>query len=81
MVVPLYIELEDGERLSRALKREKEQKTPKYQELCRRFLADSEDFSEEKLKKLNIQTRYENINMEQCLKRLVDTIQRENKTE
>lgn len=81
VVVPLYIELEDGERLSRALKREREQKTPKYQELCRRFLADSEDFSEEKLKKLNIQTRYENINMEQCLKRLVDTIQRENKTE
>ena len=29
-VVPLYIEVEDGERLTRALAREKTQKEPKY---------------------------------------------------
>ena len=46
-VVPLYIEVEDGERLTRALAREKTQKEPKYAEMCRRFLADSKDFSEE----------------------------------
>ena len=48
-IIPLYIEVEDGERLSRALARERQQAQPKYKELCRRFLADEEDFSEEKL--------------------------------
>ena len=38
--VPIYIEVEDGERLIRAVNREKQQKNPKYTELCRRFLAD-----------------------------------------
>lgn len=73
-VVPLYIELEDGMRLARALKREQSQKEPKYQELCRRFLADSEDFSEDKLQILGIEKRYENRNMRHCLKALLATI-------
>ena len=47
-VVPLYIELDKGLRLSRALKRERSQKEPKYAEMCRRFLADEQDFSDEK---------------------------------
>ncbi len=46
---PIYIEVEDGERLARALNRERSQKTPRYEEMCRRFLADQEDFSEEKI--------------------------------
>ena len=50
-VIPVYIEVEDGERLIRAIRREQEQETPKYKELCRRFLADEEDFSEEKNKR------------------------------
>ncbi|MCR4803767.1 MAG: guanylate kinase [Lachnospiraceae bacterium] len=69
-VVPLYVEVEDGIRLSRALSREREQKEPKYQELCRRFLADCEDFSEEKIAKAGIQKRFENLDMEQCLKEM-----------
>ena len=59
-VVPVYIEVEDGERLLRAIAREKEQKIPKYTEMCRRFLADSEDFSEEKLKDAGVSVRFEN---------------------
>lgn len=43
-LVPLYIEVEDGERLLRAVKREQMQEQPKYQELCRRFLADAVSF-------------------------------------
>ena len=50
-VIPIYIEVEDGERLTRALEREKAQEVPKYAELCRRFLADAEDFSEENIQK------------------------------
>lgn len=59
-VIPIYIEVEDGERLSRALSREREQKQPKYEELCRRFLADAKDFSEENLKAAGIDRRFYN---------------------
>ena len=59
-VVPIYIEVEAGLRLHRALERERSQQSPKYAELCRRFLADEEDFSEEHLAELGISKRYEN---------------------
>ena len=59
-VVPLYIEVEDGLRLERALDRERKQQPPKYEEMCRRFLADQADYSEEKLKAAGITQRYSN---------------------
>ncbi len=67
---PLYIEVEDGLRLSRALERERSQSEPKYRELCRRFLADCEDFSEEKLKESGITRRFVNEDLESCLAEL-----------
>ena len=57
---PIYIEVEDGERLKRAIAREETQEAPKYEEMCRRFLADAADFSEEKLKKAGVETRFVN---------------------
>ncbi|HKM00026.1 MAG TPA: guanylate kinase [Mobilitalea sp.] len=66
-VVPIYIELEDGIRLHRALKRERKQEQPKYAELCRRYLADEEDFSEDNIKKYGITKRYSNIDINICL--------------
>ena len=74
-LVPIYIEVEDGVRLERALSREKQQKTPKYEELCRRFLADAADFSEGKLEEAGITKRYRNINMDQCVREIVTDIQ------
>ena len=59
-LVPIYVEVEDGLRLERALARERMQATPKYEEMCRRFLADSEDFSLENLKKRPITSIIEN---------------------
>lgn len=59
-IVPIYIEVDDGERLQRALDRERCEKEPKYEELCRRFLADQKDFSEENLMKAGIIYRYQN---------------------
>ena len=50
-IISLLIKVDDGIRLQRALDREKMEKNPKYQELCRRFLADSIDFSEENINK------------------------------
>ena len=73
-LVPLYIEVEDGERLMRALMRERQQETPKYAELCRRFLADTEDFSEEKLQALGITRRYINDDKTRCLEELIREI-------
>ena len=73
-VVPVYIEVEDGERLIRAVKREKEQETPKYEELCRRFLADQEDFSEEKIREAGISRRFENDDLDVCVRNITDFI-------
>lgn len=77
-LVPIYIEVEDGERLARALAREREQETPKYAELCRRFLADTKDFAEENLKSLGIQKRFVNDNRTRCLEEIIGEIRHGN---
>ena len=35
-----------------------------------RFLADAEDFSTENLKRANIEVQYENIQFDECMKRI-----------
>ena len=79
-IVPLYIQVEDGERLFRALEREQREAVPRYTELCRRFLADEEDFSEEKLQEAGIQRRFENRDLEICLNEIQDFIRSERET-
>ena len=59
-VVPVYIEISDRIRLERAMHRENKQENPKYDEMCRRYLADEEDFSEEKIKAAGISKRFNN---------------------
>ena len=76
-VVPLYIELDKGERLARALERERRQKNPRYAEMCRRFLADEEDFSEEKLSSFHFSRLFCNQVFEDCLKELIREIEKE----
>ncbi len=73
-IVPLYIQVEDGERLFRALQRERREAKPKYAELCRRFLADEEDFSEEKLREAGIRIRFENTDLKKCLTQIENFI-------
>ena len=63
-VLPIYIEVEDGVRLQRALDRERCQKYPKYEEMCRRFLADAADFSKEKLQEAGIHRIFYNEDLE-----------------
>lgn len=74
-VVPLYIYVEDGIRLTRALKRERRQREPKYAEMCRRYLADEGDFSKEKLEKAGINKFYDNENIDRCVEQIVSCIQ------
>lgn len=66
-VIPIYVEVEDGLRLLRAVERERLQTNPKYAELCRRFLADSEDFSEKNLKTAGINRRFQNVDFDECI--------------
>lgn len=66
-VLPVLIELDDGQRLQRALDRERQQECPRYEEMCRRFLADSEDFAEEKIREAGIEKRFQNDDLERCL--------------
>lgn len=74
-VLPVLIELDDGERLQRALNRERAEKHPKYEEMCRRFLADCKDFSPEKIVQAEITKSFYNNSLEDCLREIVTYIQ------
>lgn len=73
-LIPLYIEVEDGERLMRAIARERQQEHPGYEEVCRRFLADQKDFSEDNLKEAGITRRYQNDDKVRCKEEIVEVI-------
>jgi len=73
-LIPVLIEVDDGTRLERALKRERAQAKPKYEEMCRRFLSDAEDFREEKIKEAGIEERFVNDDLETCYKTVKDFI-------
>ena len=73
-VVPIMIDLDDGIRLQRALDREKGQDQPKYSEMCRRFLADENDFSLQKKAEAGIDKEFVNENLENCLAEIEDYI-------
>ena len=77
-VLPVLIELDDGERLSRALARERAQQHPRYEEMCRRFLADSQDFSEERIREAGIAESFCNDELDSCLEAIYTYIKREN---
>ena len=53
-VFPIFVRSTEEHLLERALKREKKQEVPNYRELCRRFLADTEDYAEEKIREAGI---------------------------
>ena len=74
-VLAVMIDLDDGERLQRALDRERAQGDPKYEEMCRRFLADAEDFSEEKLKSAGIDRSFHNDKVDRCLSEILTYLQ------
>ena len=71
-VLPIYIDLDDGIRLQRALDRERLPENGKYAEMCRRFLADADDFREERIKELGIgeESRFVNDDLDECAKRI-----------
>ena len=68
----LYVETDDGIRLERALRRERSQAAPQYEEMCRRFLADQKDFSGKKLKQAGIERTFpNNSSLDECISGIV----------
>ncbi len=77
-IMPIYIEVDDGIRLERALKRERKQEIPRYEEMCRRFLADAKDFSEENITNCHITKRFfNNTELEDCINEVKVAIRKE----
>lgn len=66
----IYLYLDDGERLQRALNRERNSTKPRYSEMCRRFLSDDKDFSKEALEDAEIDLYIENNELESTLNKL-----------
>ena len=67
--------MSDKNLLTRAMHREADQENPRYKEMCRRFLADSEDFDEEKIIAAGITRRYDNNGpLEDCVAEIARTI-------
>ena len=77
-VLPVLVELDDGERLARALRRERKQEHPKYEEMCRRFLADSEDFSGQKIQEAGIGRVFYNDDLSKCIEEIIEYIRQKN---
>lgn len=71
---PIYVEVPDNIRLKRAIEREEKQMNPKFVELCRRFIADSKDFSEENIEKAGINRRFQNLDLNQCVEEILEYI-------
>jgi guanylate kinase len=68
-IEPIYIHVDDGIRLRRAIERDEKQKVPNYAETCRRFLADEKDFSG-----LNFEHTFENIILDDCVEEIIKTL-------
>lgn len=75
-LIPIYVEVDDRERLLRSIERERCQEIPKYKEVCRRFLADEEDFKEENLLRCGIDTRFKNDDLDCCLDEITEQIKK-----
>lgn len=71
-MVPIYITVDKGLLLSRALSREMQQKEPNYAELCRRFLADEKDFSTEKMQEAGIKKEFVNKDLQETLAEITE---------
>ena len=70
-IFPIYIEVPTELRLKRALLREEGRGKLTEEEIQRRFKADDEDFSEEKLKEAEIGKRYQNITLLDCVEEIL----------
>lgn len=69
-VIPLYLEVEDGLRLRRMIRRENRREKPDYAEVCRRFLADEQDFARGEWLRQGIAFSVVNHRLRDCLRQI-----------
>lgn len=83
VVVPIYIWVDLNTRIDRAFLREEKEANPKYREICRRFIADEQDFCPENLLRLEIfeENIFENNDLDICLQQIKEKILVETKQE
>lgn len=79
-LVVIHLCVDDRERLLRSLSREMNGNED-YVEMCRRFVADSKDFSVENFAKLNIRDiRVENVSIPDCVQEVLRIINSQKET-
>ena len=73
-VIPIFIDIDDRTRLMRAIAREDGREKPQYKEMCRRFVADSDDYSDERISIAGIKNRFINDDLGICVKEISNHI-------
>jgi len=74
-VLPIYLEASDHTILLRYINREAQREEPRYDEVCRRFLADREDFSEERLSSIGVTARFSTEEgPDECIEKVAEYI-------
>ena len=73
-VIPIYIEVDDITRIERSIGREKKEDRPCIAEICRRYLADDEDFAEEKLSRDGIRNRVCNHDLDEAVAKIEEIL-------
>lgn len=79
-ILPVYIDVDNETRLRRMISRESKGNR-KFDEVCRRFLADEMDFSESILESIGIKRSYENRTLSECVVQIkLDILEAINRT-
>ena len=74
-VTPLYIDIDDVTLMERSLKREKAKEVPNVRELCRRFISDKEEYTDELKAEVGVDIVFKNDGLiEDVLAEIVEYI-------
>lgn len=68
-IIPIFVHVPDGIRLRRSIERDEKQDTPNYEETCRRFLSDAQDF-----KDLVVEKQFVNDKVDKCVSEIISTM-------
>lgn len=74
VVYPVLIKVDELNCLLRAINREKREPHLNLKEVCRRFIADCDDFSDEALCRLGTNKSFDNIDLNLCVQSITDYI-------
>ena len=71
-IIPIYIDVSYKERMIRYMKREKEKANPNFEEVCRRFIVDEEDFPQNEIEAIiPKENKFENYDLEEFFQKVL----------